>query len=98
MTDTYERCSCGARDRAKCSKESLSGGGKMCVKELKSKDENDYPYWDATTFYPEGFVVRWSDGTIVKAKQTTCGNPADWYDPTKVDKYGNVVEFIEEIV
>lgn len=32
MTDTYERCSCGARDRAKCSKESLSGG-KMCLKE-----------------------------------------------------------------
>lgn len=33
MTDTYERCSCGARDRAKCSKESLSGG-KMCLKPL----------------------------------------------------------------
>lgn len=39
MTETYERCSCGARDRAKCSKESLSGCGKMCVKELKSRDE-----------------------------------------------------------
>lgn len=37
MTDTYERCSCGARDRAKCSEESLSGGGKMCVKELKAE-------------------------------------------------------------
>ncbi len=37
MTDTYERCSCGARDRAKCSKESLSGGGKMCVKEIKAE-------------------------------------------------------------
>lgn len=36
MTDTYERCSCGARDRVKCSKESLSGGGKMCVKDYKS--------------------------------------------------------------
>lgn len=32
-----ERCSCGARDRAKCSKESLSEGGKMCVKELKAE-------------------------------------------------------------
>ena len=31
MTDTYERCSCGKRDRAKCSKES-EHGGKMCVK------------------------------------------------------------------
>lgn len=40
MTDTYERCSCGARDRAKCSKESLSGGGKMCVKELKEESKN----------------------------------------------------------
>lgn len=36
-TDKYERCSCGARDRAKCSRESLSGGGKMCVKELKAQ-------------------------------------------------------------
>lgn len=27
MTDTYERCSCGARDRVKCSKESLTGAG-----------------------------------------------------------------------
>lgn len=42
MTDTYERCSCGdcpfgtPRDRAKCSKESLSGSGKMCVKDHKS--------------------------------------------------------------
>lgn len=97
MTDTYERCSCGARDRAKCSKESLSGGGKMCVKEIKNKDENGYSYWDATTFYPEGAVVRWHDGTIVKAKETTCGNPDDWYNPEKVDKFGNVVEFIEEI-
>lgn len=39
MTYTYERCSCGARDRAKCSRESLSGGGKMCVKELKAQSE-----------------------------------------------------------
>ena len=31
MTDTNERCSCGARDRAKCSKES-EHGGKMCLK------------------------------------------------------------------
>lgn len=33
MTDTYERCSCGARYKYKCSKESSSGFGKMCVKE-----------------------------------------------------------------
>lgn len=25
MTNTYECCSCGARDRAKCSRESLKG-------------------------------------------------------------------------
>ena len=37
MTDNYERCSCGARYKAKCSKESLSGGGKMCVKDLKAE-------------------------------------------------------------
>jgi len=40
MTDTYERCSCGARDRAKCSKESLSGGGKMCLKTEDSLFKN----------------------------------------------------------
>lgn len=45
MTDTYERCSCGdcpfgtPRDRAKCSKESLSGCGKMCVKDYKEQYE-----------------------------------------------------------
>lgn len=35
MTDTHERCSCGARDRAKCFKENGLGSGKMC---LKSED------------------------------------------------------------
>lgn len=27
-----ERCSCGAREKNKCSKESEHGGGKMCLK------------------------------------------------------------------
>lgn len=44
MTDTYERCSCGARDRAKCNKESLSGGGKMCVKEIKAERQEALAY------------------------------------------------------
>lgn len=92
---TEPLCTCGKRPKHKCCDES-GVGGKMCLKELKSKDKNGYPYWDATTFYPEGFVVRWSDGTIVKAKQTTCGNPNDWYDPERVDKYGRAVEFVEE--
>lgn len=30
-----EKCSCGARDKSKCSKENGLGGGKMC---LKSED------------------------------------------------------------
>lgn len=37
MTDNYERCSCGARYKSKCVKESGSGYGKMCVKEYKSE-------------------------------------------------------------
>ncbi len=37
MTDTYERCSCGARYKYKCSKESSSGYGKMCAKEYKAE-------------------------------------------------------------
>lgn len=41
MTDTYEHCSCGAREKYKCSKEStpIDGVryGKMCVKELKAE-------------------------------------------------------------
>jgi hypothetical protein len=31
-----ERCSCGAREKNKCSKESEHGGGKMCL-----RDEDD---------------------------------------------------------
>lgn len=38
MTDTYERCSCGARYKSKCVKESTSGYGKMCIKELQEAD------------------------------------------------------------
>jgi len=37
MTDTYEKCSCGARQKSKCVKESDSGYGKMCVKEFKEQ-------------------------------------------------------------
>lgn len=32
-----ERCSCNARLKHKCSKESILAGGKMCVKELKEE-------------------------------------------------------------
>lgn len=32
MTDTYEKCSCGARDKSKCSKENGLDSGKMCLK------------------------------------------------------------------
>lgn len=32
MTDTYEKCSCGSRQKSKCVKESTSGSGKMCFK------------------------------------------------------------------
>jgi len=34
---TAERCSCGAREKNKCSKESEHGGGKMCVRDYKSE-------------------------------------------------------------
>ena len=43
MTDTYEKCSCGdcpkgtPRQKSKCVKESKSGHGKMCLKELKAE-------------------------------------------------------------
>lgn len=37
MTDIYEKCSCGARQKSKCVKESGLGGGKMCVKEFKEQ-------------------------------------------------------------
>lgn len=39
MTEELERCSCGARYKYKCSKESKSGGGKMCVKEIKEEEK-----------------------------------------------------------
>ena len=31
--NTEERCSCGAREKNKCSKESEHGSGKMCLKD-----------------------------------------------------------------
>jgi hypothetical protein len=51
----------------------------------------DISHWDAAVFYPEGSLVKWFDGTIVKAKSDTCGSTDDWYDPRKVDKYGNLL-------
>lgn len=63
---------------------------------LKYKDKgwlsSDFNYWDATVFYQEGSIVKWHDGSIVKAKLDTCGNPDDWYDPQKVDQYGRLME------
>lgn len=40
MTDTYEKCSCGARQKSKCVKESGMGCGKMCLKELKEEKKD----------------------------------------------------------
>jgi hypothetical protein len=41
---TTERCSCGAREKNKCSKEStpVNGvqSGKMCLKEVEEEKEN----------------------------------------------------------
>ena len=37
---TTERCSCGAREKNKCSKESEHNSGKMCLKELKEESKN----------------------------------------------------------
>lgn len=31
------KCSCGARDKSKCSKENGVGSGKMCLKEYKTE-------------------------------------------------------------
>lgn len=36
-----EMCSCGARQKSKCVKESTSGYGKMCVKELKEERSDE---------------------------------------------------------
>lgn len=35
MTDTYEKCSCGSRQKSKCVRESGTGSGKMCLKDFK---------------------------------------------------------------
>lgn len=32
MTDTYEKCSCGSRQKSKCVKENGLGDGKVCLK------------------------------------------------------------------
>jgi hypothetical protein len=91
-----ERCSCGAREKNKCNKESTPIDsvryGKMCLKELKENQKAKYPYWDAMTVYPEGSVVRFGD-KILKCKSCTQSDPnsIDWYDPNIVDKYDRIL-------
>lgn len=86
--DNEPLCTCGKRPKHKCCEESEHGSGKMCLRE-----DNLIPEWDTTIVYPEGSIVRWYDGTIVKSKYTVCGGrPKDWYDPTKTDKYDRAVE------
>lgn len=53
------------------------------------------PVWDVTTYYRKGCLVKWPDGSIMKAKSNTIANIEDWYDPTKCDIHGNIVEIIK---
>lgn len=60
MTDThtYEKCSCGARQKSKCVKESGLGSGKMCLKPLFDMPEN-YVFKRMETFDPNDWAKEW---------------------------------------
>jgi len=53
---------------------------------MTSKEE--VPDWSASTTYWGGCIAKWPDGRFLVAKQETCGNPDDWYDPSKFDRHG----------
>lgn len=49
-------------------------------------------FWNVMTYYREGCLVKWPDGSIMKAKSNTIANTEDWYDPSKYDDHGNIVK------
>lgn len=53
-----DKCSCGARDKSKCSKENGLGCGKMCLKPLFEIPE-DYVFKRMETFDPNAWVEGW---------------------------------------
>ena len=55
---TTERCSCGARERNKCSKESEYGSGKMCLKPLDLPEGYVFPE-RMKTFTPDDWIKEW---------------------------------------
>lgn len=59
MTDTYEKCSCGARQKSKCVKENGLGGGKMCLKPLPDFPEGYVFPERMKTFTPDDWVAEW---------------------------------------
>lgn len=54
------------------------------------------PHYDFTRHYRKGNIVKWVDGIEMKAKCDTVGNSGDWYDPTRYDEYGNILEAVSE--
>lgn len=50
------------------------------------------PEYDISTYYRKGSVVKWVDGVEMKAKCDTVGSTSDWYDPTKYNEHGYLLE------
>lgn len=68
---TSDKCSCGARDKAKCSKENGLGSGKMCLKEdSKAFDELTEKLWKE---HPEEMAEAraWAKNFIEEIKNET---------------------------
>ena len=66
MTDNYERCSCGARYKSKCVKESVFGSGKMCVRVLLDKIDSGEAWLtpDVRTPQQEATTREWTITTL----------------------------------
>jgi hypothetical protein len=66
---TSDKCSCGARDKNKCSKESGLGGGKMCLKDdNKAFDELTEKLWKENPEemaeaqpWAKNFIEKWKE-------------------------------------
>ena len=52
------RCSCGAREKNKCIKESERGCGKMCLKTFDLPEEYVFPE-RMKTFTPDDWIKEW---------------------------------------
>lgn len=62
------------------------------ISQFRSGVIGDIPQYEISTYYRKGSVVKWADGVEMKAKCNTVGSTSDWYDPTKYNDHGCLLE------